>query len=105
MAALTLARGTSIFVENIFESRYKHVLELCRMGADITVDGACRCARRWTVERRECLRDGFARRAALVVAGLAAQGRTTITDVYHIDRGYENLEKTLSGIGAVIKRE
>lgn len=106
MAALTLARGTSIFVENIFESRYKHVYELCRMGADITVDGRLAVVR-GVAElsgANVCamdLRGG----AALVVAGLAAQGRTTITDVYHIDRGYENLEKTLSGIGAVIKRE
>lgn len=106
MAALTLARGTSIFVENIFESRYKHVFELCRMGADITVDGRMAVVR--GVEELSGanvsamdLRGG----AALVVAGLAAQGRTCISEVYHIDRGYENLEQTLRGIGADIKRE
>lgn len=106
MAALTLARGTSIFVENIFESRYKHVYELCRMGADITVDGRLAVVRGVGAlsGANVCamdLRGG----AALVVAGLAAQGRTTISDVYHIDRGYENLEETLLGIGATIKRE
>lgn len=76
------------------------------MGADITVDGRLAVVRGvgQLSGANVCamdLRGG----AALVVAGLAAQGRTTITDVYHIDRGYENLEKTLSGIGAVIKRE
>lgn len=106
MAALTLARGTSIFAENIFESRYKHVYELCRMGADITVDGRLAVVRGVGAlsGANVCamdLRGG----AALVVAGLAAQGRTTISDIYHIDRGYENLEDTLRGIGAVIKRE
>ena len=106
MAVLTMAKGTSIFVENIFESRFKHVVELARMGADITVDG-----RMAVIRGVDCLsgakvsamdlRGG----AALVVAGLAAQGRTTIDNVYHIDRGYENIEATLAKAGAKIKRE
>lgn len=106
MAALTLARGTSIFVENIFESRYKHVYELCRMGADITVDGRMAVVRgvAGLSGANVCamdLRGG----ASLVVAALAAQGRTTISDIYHIERGYENFAETLNGIGADIKRE
>lgn len=106
MAALTIADATSIFVENIFESRFKHVFELCRMGADITVDGRMAVVR--GVEELSganvCamdLRGG----AALVVAALAANGRTTISDIYHIDRGYENIEKTLQSVGAKITRQ
>ncbi len=106
MAVLTLARGTSIFVENIFESRFKHVVELARMGADITVDGRMAVIR--GVERLSGakvnamdLRGG----AALVVAGLAAEGRTEVDDVGHVDRGYERLENHLTKLGAKIKRE
>ena len=106
MAALTLACGASIFVENIFESRYKHVYELCRMGADITVDGRTAVVRgvNELSGANVCamdLRGG----AALAVAALAANGRTIISNVYHIDRGYENFEKTLRGIGAKITRQ
>lgn len=105
MAALTVACGTSIFVENIFESRYKHVYELCRMGADITVDGRMAVVR--GVEGLDGanvsamdLRGG----AALVVAALAAQGKSCISEVCHIDRGYANIEQTLTGVGARIMR-
>lgn len=106
MAALTLAEGTSIFVENIFESRYKHVFELCRMGADITVDGRMAVVRgvKELSGANVCamdLRGG----AALAVAALAANGRTSISDIYHIDRGYENFEQTLQSIGAKVSRQ
>lgn len=105
MAALTLAQGTSIFVENIFESRYKHVYELCRMGADITVDGRMAVVRGVdslsgaNVSAMD-LRGG----AALVVAALAAQGKSCISEVCHIDRGYAELERSLANVGASIKR-
>ncbi len=105
MAALTVAEGTSIFVENIFESRYKHVYELCRMGADITVDGRMAVVRGVeslggaNVSAMD-LRGG----AALVVAALAANGKSSISEVCHIDRGYANLEHTLAGVGARIAR-
>lgn len=106
MAVLTMAQGTSIFVENIFESRFKHVVELARMGADITVDGRMAVIRgvdhlSGAKVSAMDLRGG----AALVVAGLAAQGRTVVDNVYHIDRGYENIEATLAGAGAKIQRE
>lgn len=106
MAVLTLADGTSIFVENIFESRFKHVAELARMGADITVDGrmaVIRGVQRLSGAKVNAmdLRGG----AALVVAGLAAEGRTEVDDAFHIDRGYERLEESLSKLGARIKRE
>lgn len=106
MAALTIADGTSIFIENIFESRFKHVIELCRMGADITVDGRMAVVRGVSklsgakVSAMD-LRGG----AALVVAALAAEGTTQIDNIYHIDRGYANLTEVLSGVGARIKRE
>ncbi len=106
MALAAIADGTSIFVENIFENRYQHVEELVRMGADIRVDG--RIAVVCGTERLSAakvvakeLRGG----AALVLAGLAAEGTTEIENIKYIDRGYEGIEKYLGICGANIKRE
>ena len=106
MSLCCIADGTTMFVENIFENRYQHVEELVRMGADIKVDG--RVAVIQGVQRlsgarvvAKELRGG----AALVVAGLAADGITEIANVKYIDRGYETIEKYLSACGAAIKRE
>ncbi len=105
MAALCLARGTSVMVENIFENRFKHVPELQRMGAKIKVEGRVAIidgtqqlygARVMSPD----LRGG----AALVVAGLSAAGTTVIEQINHIDRGYENIELGFSSLGATIKR-
>ena len=105
MAALCKGRGTTVFVENMFESRYRHVDELCRMGARIRVEG--RVAVVCGVERLHGarlmaadLRGG----AALVVAALGAEGESRIEGLSHIDRGYHGLEETLSGLGACIRR-
>ena len=105
MAALCRSRGTTVFVENMFESRYRHVDELCRMGARIRVEG--RVAVVCGVERLHGarlmaadLRGG----AALVVAALGAEGESRIEGLSHIDRGYYGLEETLSGLGACIRR-
>ena len=105
MAALCKGRGTTVFVENMFESRYRHVDELCRMGARIRVEG--RVAVVCGVERPHGarlmaadLRGG----AALVVAALGAEGESRIEGLSHIDRGYYGLEETLSGLGACIRR-
>ncbi len=105
MAMTAVADGTSVFVENIFESRYKHVGELLRLGANIKVEG--RVAIVDGVERLSGapveatdLRGG----AALVVAGLAAAGVTEISGLNHLDRGYEKLESNLAGLGAEIVR-
>ncbi len=105
MAMLCVADGTSIFVENIFESRYKHVGELLRLGANIKVEG--RVAIVDGVEQLSGapveatdLRGG----AALVVAGLAASGVTEIGGLNHLDRGYENLEGNLISLGADVTR-
>lgn len=105
MAMLTLARGTSIITETMFESRYKHVEELVRMGADIRVDGRVAVIRgvaelSGAAVSAMDLRGG----AALVVAGLAARGTTVISNVHYIDRGYENIEENLRTLGAKIQR-
>ena len=105
MALTSIADGTSVIVENIFESRFKHVGELLRFGAKIHVEG-----RMAVVEgvrhlnganvRATDLRGG----SAMILAGLSARGTTEITDIYHIDRGYENPEIVLKSLGADIKR-
>ena len=106
MALATVARGTSVFIENIFENRFQHVDELTRMGADIKVEGRSAVVRGVNglqganVVARE-LRGG----AALVVAALVANGTTTISGTEFIDRGYENIEKYLLECGAKIRRE
>lgn len=105
MAMLSVAKSTSIFVENIFESRYKHVGELVRMGADIKVEGRVAVvspvAKLYGADV-SCtdLRGG----ASLCVAGVAVNGITTISEIHHIDRGYQSIENQLSVIGADIKR-
>lgn len=105
MATLSVGEGTSVMVENIFESRFKHVPQLQRMGAKIRVEGkvaiidGVRGLQGTRVEATD-LRGG----AALVVAGLCADGTTIIEQLSHIDRGYENLEASFSGLGADIKR-
>ena len=105
MAALAKGTGTTVFVENIFESRYRHVDELCRMGADIRVEGrvavVCGVERLHGAGLRAAdLRGG----AALVVAALGAEGRSELTGLDHIDRGYQCLEGDLAALGARIRR-
>ena len=106
MALATVADGTSVFIENIFENRFQHVDELVRMGADIKVTGRSAVVRGVealsgaNVVARE-LRGG----AALVVAALAANGRTVINGTEFIDRGYEHIERCLRQCGANIRRE
>ncbi len=105
MAMTTIADGTSMFVENIFSNRYKHVGELLRLGADIKVedkvaivDGVKRLSGA-KVQAMD-LRGG----ASLVVAGLSAEGRTVVGGLNHLDRGYECLEDNLKSVGASIRR-
>ena len=105
MAALLRCRGAAVFEENLFSSRYRHVDELARMGADIRTSG--RVAVVLGTERLHgaavrCtdLRGG----AALCVAALAAEGETAISDIAHIDRGYRSLESDLTALGAKIER-
>lgn len=103
---LTVCKGTSIVVENIFESRYKYTNELKRMGAKITVEGKTAVIKgvkrlNGTKVTSTDLRGG----AALVLAGLQAKGKTTVNNIEYILRGYENLDKKLSMLGAKIKLE
>ena len=100
---LCIAKGTSVIVENIFESRYKYTNELKRMGAKINIEGkiaivkGVRKLSATTIEATD-LRGG----AAVVLAGLIAKGKTTVNNIEHILRGYENLDKKLNKIGAKI---
>ncbi|GED30625.1 MULTISPECIES: UDP-N-acetylglucosamine 1-carboxyvinyltransferase [Brevibacillus] len=105
MVFLSQARGTSVIKETIFEARFKHVNELARMGASIYVDlgsAIIRGVNKLTATSVEAtdLRAG----AALVLAGLAAEGTTTVNQIHHIDRGYERLEQQLKQLGANISR-
>jgi UDP-N-acetylglucosamine 1-carboxyvinyltransferase len=106
VALLAIARGTSIVVETVFENRYKHVEELLRMGANIKQEGriaVIKGVKKLTganVYARD-LRGG----AALVLAGLIAEGETVVHDIRHIERGYEDIEGKLSQVGAIIRRE
>ena len=105
MAALLRSRGTTVFEENIFENRYRHVDELTRMGADIRVAG-----RVAVVTGTETLHGADLRctdlrgGAALCVAALAAEGETRISETGHIDRGYQDIVGDLRGLGADIAR-
>ena len=105
MAALCKAYGSSIFEENIFESRYRHVDALVKMGADIKVIGKAAVVN--GVEKlygakvsATDLRGG----AAMAVAGLGAEGVTEVAEIHHIDRGYEDMEKAFSSLGGKIQR-
>ncbi|MBS1150333.1 MAG: UDP-N-acetylglucosamine 1-carboxyvinyltransferase [Myxococcaceae bacterium] len=105
MALLSTAHGTSVITENIFENRFMHVAELARMGADIQVQGATAVVRgRERLSGAPVMATDLRASASLVLAGLKAEGKTTVSRVYHLDRGYERLEKKLRGLGANIRR-
>ncbi len=105
MALMTVADGTSIISENVFENRFMHVQELVRMGADIRIKGNVAVVK--GVEKltsAPVMATDLRASAGLVVAALAAEGETVIDRIYHLDRGYDGLEKKLSGLGAMIER-
>lgn len=105
MAMTAVSNGTSVFVENIFESRYKHVGELVRLGANINVEGRVAVVegvKRLYGAAVEAL--DLRGSAALVVAALAAEGTTELKGVNFLERGYEDMELCLSGVGASIKK-
>ena len=106
LAAATVAEGTSVFVESIFESRYKYVGELARMGARIKVESRVAVVEGVpTLSGTSVCCTDLRGGAALVVAALAADGRTTIGKLQHLDRGYHGLEETLTALGAHIQRK
>ncbi|HEX8063563.1 MAG TPA: UDP-N-acetylglucosamine 1-carboxyvinyltransferase [Allosphingosinicella sp.] len=105
MAMLTLAEGTSLLTETIFENRYMHVPELNRMGAEIEVRGRSAVVRGVDgLIGAEVMATDLRASMSLVLAGLAAKGETQVHRVYHLDRGYERLEEKLQAVGADIER-
>ena len=105
MALNAIAEGTAVITETIFENRFMHALELQRLGADITIQGNTAVVQ--GVERLQgasVMATDLRASASLVIAGLVAQGETLIERIYHLDRGYESLEKKLAGLGARIER-
>jgi UDP-N-acetylglucosamine 1-carboxyvinyltransferase len=105
MALATQAEGTSVLVENIFENRFMHAQELVRMGASIKIEGRRAVVRGKTpLSAAAVLASDLRASASLVLAALVADGETIIDRVYHIDRGYENIEEKLKDVGAEIRR-
>lgn len=105
MALNTVADGTAVIVENIFENRFMHVLELGRMGARIDIDGATAVVTGVpALSGATVMATDLRASASLVIAGLAAEGQTTIERIYHLDRGYEHMESKLNSVGADIQR-
>jgi UDP-N-acetylglucosamine 1-carboxyvinyltransferase len=105
MALATQADGTSVITENIFENRFMHVSELMRMGANIKIEGRRAIVRgKSPLSAAAVLASDLRASASLVLAALVAEGESIIDRVYHIDRGYENIEEKLRGVGAQIRR-
>jgi UDP-N-acetylglucosamine 1-carboxyvinyltransferase len=105
MALATLATGTTVITETIFENRMMHVQELKRLGADIEVEGNTAVVRGVAkLTGANVMATDLRASACLVIAGLVADGTTTIDRIYHLDRGYERIEEKLSGLGANISR-
>jgi UDP-N-acetylglucosamine 1-carboxyvinyltransferase len=105
MVLACLANGQSVIKETIFENRFMHVPELGRMGADITVTGRSAVIRGGKpLSGAAVMATDLRASASLVLAGLVASGKTEVLRVYHLDRGYEHIEKKLKGVGAKVKR-
>jgi UDP-N-acetylglucosamine 1-carboxyvinyltransferase len=105
MALMCQARGTSIITERIFESRFMHAAELMRLGADIGIEGPSAIVKGGApLSGAEVMASDLRASAALVIAGIAASGRTQVHRVYHLDRGYERMEVKLEALGARIQR-
>ena len=105
MALMTLAEGRSTITETIFENRFMHVPELCRMGADIRIDsGSAVVSGVRRLNGAPVMATDLRASVSLILAGLAARGETEVNRVYHLDRGYERIEDKLAACGAVIER-
>ena len=105
MALATQSNGTSVITENIFENRFMHAQELVRMGANIKIEGSRAIIRgKSPLSGAAVLASDLRASASLVLAALVADGETIIDRVYHIDRGYENIEEKFRGVGAQIRR-
>ncbi len=105
MALMTVSSGISVLTETIFENRFMHVLELQRLGADIKIEGKSAVVRGLPqLTGAPVMGSDLRAAAALVIAGLKAEGRTEVNRVYHLDRGYESWERKLKKLGAKIRR-
>ena len=105
MALMSIADGASMITETIFENRFMHVPELCRMGANIAVHESASMVRGVpALSGASVMATDLRASVSLVLAGLAAEGETVINRVYHLDRGYERLEEKLGACGADIER-
>lgn len=105
MALMTTAQGVSVIHENIFENRFMHAPELARLGADISVHaGEARVTGVETLKAAPVMATDLRASVSLVIAGLVAEGETTIGRVYHLDRGFERLEEKLGACGAEVRR-
>ncbi len=99
------AEGVGVVTETVFENRFMHIQELQRLGADIRVEGNTAISRGvTTMSGAPLMATDLRASASLVLAGLVANGETTVDRIYHIDRGYENIEEKLGGLGARIRR-
>jgi UDP-N-acetylglucosamine 1-carboxyvinyltransferase len=102
---MAIAKGTSVITETIFENRFMHVQELLRLGADIKIEGhtaIVKGAERLT--GAPVMATDLRASASLVLAALAAEGSTEVRRIYHLDRGYEQMDKKLIGLGAEVER-
>jgi UDP-N-acetylglucosamine 1-carboxyvinyltransferase len=105
MSLMTLAEGTSVINETIFENRFTHVAELRRMGADIQIEGRSAIVKGVPkLSAAPVMATDLRASASLILAGLAAEGQTVVSRIYHLDRGYEHIEEKLWALGADIKR-
>jgi UDP-N-acetylglucosamine 1-carboxyvinyltransferase len=105
MALNSVASGTATIVETIFENRFMHVQELLRMGSDIRLSGnTAVCNGVETLTGAPVMATDLRASASLILAGLAARGETEVQRIYHVDRGYEQIEKKLGSLGADIHR-
>ena len=105
MALMAVAGGLSVITETVFENRFMHVSEMIRMGADIVIQGKSAIVRGVPkLHGAPVMATDLRASASLILAGLAAEGKTVLSRVYHIDRGYQQIEKKLSALGADIRR-
>jgi UDP-N-acetylglucosamine 1-carboxyvinyltransferase len=105
MVLMALTPGLGIITERIFESRFMHVSELARLGADISIEGPSAIVKGGRpLSGAPVMASDLRASAALVIAGLAARGTTQVNRIYHLDRGYEKIDEKLCGLGARIQR-
>jgi UDP-N-acetylglucosamine 1-carboxyvinyltransferase len=105
MAMMSIAEGTSIIVDTIYHDRFSHASELMRLSANIKVTNNTAIVKgKERLSGTKVMSTDLRASASLVIAGLTATGETELARIYHIDRGYENIEKKLSALGADIQR-